>query len=130
MHAGGQYNKYALDKTKKLAEFLMEKGVNIVAGTHEHVVHGGNVEQITNNRIATYSLGNFTGLAGVHLAPVDKFAQYSIAWHVYISKTEKSIKIVKTTYIILKTIADHQKEYGIKTVPLYDLYMNEKEELI
>ena len=117
MHAGGQYNPVETDETKKLSSFLIRNGIDIVAGSHEHVVHGGNFENISNNKIETYSLGNFCGVAGVCDEPFDKMAEYSIALNCYISVADK--KIQKATYSILKTVPDGNK--GIKTVPVYEL---------
>lgn len=117
MHMGGQYNNEATIETKKLSSFLIKKGVNIVAGSHEHVVHGGRFDAINENKIETYSLGNFCGTAGVYEAPFDKKSEYSIALHIYLSKKN----INKVTYSILKTVRDNNIEKGIKTIPVYDL---------
>ena len=40
MHAGGQYNPEATADTKALATWLLDNGIDVVVGTHEHVVHG------------------------------------------------------------------------------------------
>lgn len=117
MHAGGQYNPEATDETKKLSSFLIRNGIDIVAGSHEHVVHGGNFENMSNKKIETYSLGNFCGVAGVYDEPLDKMAEYSIALNCYLSVADKKIR--KATYSILKTVPDGDK--GIKTVPAYEL---------
>lgn len=79
MHAGGQYNNEATQDTKKLANYLMKQGVDIVVGSHEQVVHGGDFSNISGGKLATYSLGNFDGIAGVYDEPFDKMAEYSIA---------------------------------------------------
>ncbi len=120
MHAGGQYNPEATTETKKLVGFLINNGVNIVVGSHEHVVHGGMFKHVDDNKVATYSLGNFDGIIGVYEAPFDKMAEYSIAWHVYVNKTTK--KIAKTSFSVLKTVQEDKTSYKIKTVPAHDLY--------
>lgn len=124
MHAGGQYNPEATEDTKKLSHFLIKNGIDIVAGSHEHVVHGGRFDNAGRNKIETWSLGNFCGTAGVCDEPFDKMSEYSIALNVYIAKESKLIE--KVTFSILKTIKD-EKSYGIKTVPIFDLVMNEKD---
>lgn len=127
MHAGGQYNSEATDSTKRLVEFLLNKGVNIVVGSHEHVVHGGSFSRINDNKLATYSLGNFDGIAGVYDKPFDKMAEYSIAWNVYIHKQDGLVKFEKTTFSVLKTIPILDKPGAVKTVPVYNLILNEKD---
>ena len=131
MHAGGQYNPEATEDTKNLAEYLIRNGVNVVVGTHEHVVHGGDFSQFEIGALATYSLGNFDGIAGVYAEPFDKMAEYSIAWHIYVDRIEK--RITKTSFSVLKTVRDGEESMKIKTVPVFDLYQsldgNEKEKL-
>ena len=123
-HMGGQYNREATNNTKKLCNFLVRNGVNIVAGNHEHTVHGGEFDKISQNKLITYSLGNFDGIAGVYDEPFDKMSEYSIAWNVYISKQKGNVEL-KTTFSVLKTIEIGEKK--IQTVPLYDLINNESD---
>lgn len=119
MHSGGQYNSEPTKYTKKLTEYLLLNGVDIIAGSHEHVVHGGDFSNITNGKIATYSLGNFDGVAGVYDRPFDKMAEYSVAWNIYFNDEKR---ISKTTFSILKTIEINNQK--IQTLPLYNLIMN------
>lgn len=123
-HMGGQYNKEATKSTKKLCDFLVKNGVNIVVGNHEHTVHGGKFDKIKENKLITYSLGNFDGIAGVYDEPFDKMSEYSILWNVYVSKENENIKL-KTTFSVLKTIEINNKK--IQTVPLYTLINTEKD---
>lgn len=117
MHAGGQYNSSATEYTVKLADYLIQNGVDIVAGSHEHVVHGGDFSKISSGKLVTYSLGNFDGIAGVYDKPFDKMAEYSIAWNIYFDELKKTI--IKTTFSVLKTIECENKK--VQTIPLYDL---------
>ena len=135
MHTGGQYNPTATDDTKKLVQFLLARGVNIIAGTHEHVVHGGEFASLKKGQLATYSLGNFDGVAGVYDKPFDKMAEYSIAWHVYVNKEGGSARLTRTSFTVLKSVKDPGKEGGIILVPVFDLIRQcsnskEKEKLI
>lgn len=120
MHIGGQYNAEANAYTKHTTDWLLKQGVNIVVGSHEHVVHGGVFDRIDKNRIATYSLGNFDGISGVYDEPMDKMSEYSVAWNVFVEKNAGGAKIVKSTFSVLKTIETQNKR--IKVVPCYDLY--------
>lgn len=119
MHAGGQYNDKPTKYTKELTEWLLCQGVDIVAGSHEHVVHGGIFERLEQGKLATYSLGNFDGIAGVYANPMDKMAEYSIAWHVYV---DENGKMQRTTFTILKTILSGERR--IQVVPCVDLLKN------
>lgn len=124
MHTGGQYNDTATKRTKKLVKFLLKNGINIIAGNHEHVVHGGEFDKISQKQIATYSLGNFDGIAGVYDKPFDKMSEYSIAWNVYIDNKKN---ISDTSFTVLKTISTING--GIQTVSVYDLINIEKDEI-
>ena len=121
MHTGGQYNNVASNDTKRLTEFLMSHGINIVVGTYEHVVHGGTFEHQSSNRIGTYSLGNFDGTAGVYDKPFDKMSEYSIAFHVYVSKRNEETIFDKITFSVLKTVKSLKNEGGVTVYPIYDL---------
>jgi len=119
MHAGGQYSNEALKGTKKLCAFLLQHGVNIVAGTHEHVVHGGDFSGFEEQKIGTYSLGNFCGIAGVYDVPHDKMAEYSVAWHVYIDRKHR--KMTRTGFSVLKCIQPDPCSFKIQVFPVYHL---------
>ncbi len=117
MHAGGQYSGEPTKYVKKLVEFLHDNGVNIIVGSHEHVVHGGDFSDVNDNFVATYSLGNFDGIAGVYSPPFDKMSEYSIAWNIYLDENEK--KIEKMTFSVLKTVEILKQQ--VQTIPAYDI---------
>lgn len=56
MHWGVEYTHYPTDSQRELAKFLADKGVDIVIGTHPHVIQP--VEFI-GDTLVFYSLGNF-----------------------------------------------------------------------
>lgn len=127
MHAGGQYNPEATGDTKELAAWLLENGVDIVAGAHEHVVHGGDFFR-RDRRVATYCLGNFDGTAGVFDGPFDKMAEYSIAWNLYLDPSQTGPGVIsKMSFSVLKSVPLKGSEGGIQVVPAYDLYAEEKD---
>ena len=121
-HMGGQYNNKETENTKRLCRYLIKNGVDIIVGNHEHTVHGGVFDKINENKLISYSLGNFDGIAGVYDKPYDKMAEYSIMWNIYINKENNNIKL-KTTFFVLKTIETKNKK--IQTVPVYDLIQAE-----
>ena len=120
---GGQYNPKATARTLQIADFLRKKGVNIIVGSHEHVVHGTSNSYFSENCVETYSLGNFFDTTGVTSPPFDKMSEYSVAWHVYVDKANK--KIAKTSYTICKSVLQKGEKQKIEVVPVYDLMQSE-----
>ncbi len=58
MHWGEEYNLDEIDEQREIANYLSSLGVNIIIGTHPHVVEP--VEYINNgDTLVIYSLGNF-----------------------------------------------------------------------
>lgn len=75
-HMGGQYNTNAKKETKEIVDRIINFGVNAVIGNHEHSINESNLSGLKNNIIKIYSLGNFSGLAGVLKPPYDKMEEY------------------------------------------------------
>ncbi len=115
-HVGGQYNITPTNYTVQLVDKLLQYGVNIVVGCHEHVVHGGILNRTMENIVATYSLGNFVGSNGTYSPPYDKLSEYSVAWNVYINEDKV---IAKTSFYLLKSIVTANGK--LKIVPCVDL---------
>ncbi len=62
LHWGIQYQNKASKRQKKLAKFLHKNGVNLVIGSHPHVIQPVEVKKDSLKRIhslTVYSLGNF-----------------------------------------------------------------------
>ena len=65
MHWGNEYQLYASDSQKELADLLFENGVNIIIGNHSHVIQPMEKKTITTKDGITqdcfviYALGNF-----------------------------------------------------------------------
>lgn len=128
MHAGGQYNDAATDSTCSLVEWLFGHGVDVVAGTHEHVVHGG-VFSREDRKAAAYSLGNFCSADGVLEAPFDKMCEYSVAWNLYLDpKGSGASAISSMTFSVLKSVPLDGVENGVRVVPAADLFTQESDQ--
>lgn len=56
MHWGDEYKSYPNDEQKRIASYLASLGVNIIIGTHPHVIEP--IEWI-GDTLVIYSLGNF-----------------------------------------------------------------------
>lgn len=120
LHAGGQFNTQPLNKTKKIIKQLVHLGVDSVICNHEHVIHS--YKKIESNKVAAFSLGNFSSTIGVQIPPYDKMADYSILFNLYLLKDNLGVKLERYSFSIARSIpiADGQ----IKTVLLYDLINN------
>ena len=124
LHVGGQYNEEPNCLTKRTINWLRRKKCNIIVGNHEHVVHGC-VHDLAYNQIATYAIGNFLGSAGTLHEPFDRYAEYSIALHVYIDPQEKELK--RCTFSVLVSRCN---ESGIFEVwPVKDLILKSTPEV-
>lgn len=119
MHEGGQYNKEPIKRTKKTVKFLMKNGVDLIIGNHEHVIQPMKYEE---DKLISYSLGNFISTTGVIKEPFDKMAEYSLLVNIYISKNNEKIHYDKCTFTIVKSVKDKIKDgISVKTKLLYDL---------
>lgn len=128
MHAGGQYADEAADRTKRLSDLLLDYGIDVVVGNHEHVVHGG-VFNRCDGKKAAYCLGDFCGITGLYEAPFDKLVGYSIAWNLYINPEKSgSFAIEEMGFSIFKSVPLPGSDYGIQVVPLAELYASEIDE--
>lgn len=103
LHIGGQYNELPTLYTKKMTDWFMKKGCDIVVGNHEHVVHG--IKKYRESIVA-YSLGNCVGSAGVIGEPFGKDSEYSIAFHVYVDEVKS--ELVRYSFSVLKTILNQE----------------------
>lgn len=108
LHIGGQYNQKPNAFTKRMTQWLEEKGVEFVIANHEHVIHGSKRRE---NGLTTYALGNYLGSAGVLKEPMDRRSQYSIAAHAYVEVGSK--KIERITYSVLKTVYTEKGKFQV-----------------
>lgn len=67
IHWGIERDQYPMKEQKQLAHLLIDNGVDLILGTHPHVLQG--IEQYNGKNIV-YSLGNFC--YGGHSGPADK----------------------------------------------------------
>ena len=125
MHMGGQYNREPNELTLKVTNKVLKYGADVVIGHHEYVIHKCDVSDKT--KIKTYSLGNFSGLAGALKEPYDRLAEYSIIFNLYLGKENNMVSVKKCTFSITKSVANGQGK--TKTVLLYDLINNCVDEL-
>lgn len=121
LHVGGQYNTEPSSYTKRVTNWFLKKGCDIVIDNHEHVVHGS---MISGRKIAAFALGNCLGAAGLEHGPYDRRAEYSIALHAYIDETTK--RVHRVSFSIYKAILDENHRYEVW--PVYDLLRQLRDE--
>lgn len=121
-HMGGQYNREPDENVLYYSTLLLNNGVDIISGSHEHVVHGGCFNH--EKGVIAYSLGNFLTVDGVYSGPYDCKTNYSIVWHVYIDEK----KVRKTSFTVVKCIASPNVVGGIKIFSANDLLQITSEE--
>lgn len=68
IHSGGQFNDGPERWTRTLMQWLVDNGVNVVIGTHPHVIHP--IEKYKGGYIA-YSLGDFTSTPYCEGTPIE-----------------------------------------------------------
>lgn len=114
MHWGNEYTHVPTSYQKDAAQFLSEQGVDIIIGTHPHVIQP--IEYI-NNTLVIYSLGNFISSQNEENTRVGMMVSLDINKHVEDNKTTIKINNVKAdlawTY--------HQRYRKFKVIPFYEL---------
>ena len=60
LHWGAEYNDTIFDSQKDIAALMIKEGVDVILGTHSHMLHEVTLDQEENTLIA-YSLGDFFG---------------------------------------------------------------------
>ena len=60
VHWGAEYNDTVFEAQEDIAELMIDEGVDIILGTHSHMVHRIDFNQ-KNSTLVAYSLGDFFG---------------------------------------------------------------------
>ncbi len=60
LHWGAEHNDTIFESQEDIAELMIAEGVDIILGTHSHMVHQIDFDE-TNNTLIAYSLGDFYG---------------------------------------------------------------------
>ena len=115
MHWGNEYTHTPTWYQKDAAQFLANQGVDIIIGTHPHVIQP--VEFI-DNTLVIYSLGNFISAQTDENTRVGMMVSLDINKHVENNETTITIDNVKTDL----TWTYHNSVYrDFKVIPFYEL---------
>lgn len=123
LHSGGQFNSEIGDYTNYIVDLISSLGVDAIIGNHTHTVLP--IKAINGCHVA-YSLGNFAFSPQEQPYIDGVYADYSIALDLLIDKERKSISQIN--YRVLKNIKPNE---GLtEVVPVYDLYIEERNEKV
>ena len=60
LHWGMEHNDQVFETQEDIAELMLEEGVDVILGTHSHMIHRIDFDEVENTLVA-YSLGDFFG---------------------------------------------------------------------
>ena len=103
LHWGSEYNEEISDSQKNIASLFLSEGVDVIIGSHPHLVHQIDYDE-ANGTIVAYSLGDFFGdgeRGGTN---------YSIILDLEITKDYETgtTKVTGYNYIPIYTLAENQ----------------------
>lgn len=114
MHWGNEYTHIPTWYQKDSAQFLSDQGVDIIIGTHPHVIQP--IEYI-NNTLVIYSLGNFISAQEEENTRVGMMVSLDINKHIENNQTTIKIDNVKAELIWTY----HQRYRNFKVIPFTEL---------
>ncbi len=117
VHWGNEYELKRNDIQKKWANFLIKNGVDLIVGSHPHVVQNFEIEQFNGKNIPIfYSLGNFTSNQR------EKNKNGGILARVEIDTRHKTVKNVSyLPFYLLRGVLDKKFQYYLLPTDEYIL---------
>ena len=110
MHWGTEYTHTPISSQKQIAEYLSSLGVDVIIGTHPHVVEP---IEFVNNTLVIYSLGNFISAQEGTLKRVGLITAFDVEKN--IKSGEKTIEIKNVKADLLWT--HHENYKNFKVIP-------------
>lgn len=103
LHWGSEYNDTISDSQKSIASLMKKNGVDVIIGTHSHMVHQIDYDDTTGSLVA-YSLGDFFGDA------VQGGTSYSIILDLEITKDYDTgvTRVTDYSYIPIYTLTESE----------------------
>ncbi|WHY80022.1 CapA family protein [Neobacillus sp. WH10] len=116
IHWGNEYQRIPTNDQKDLAEFLANEGVDIIFGSHPHVLQPMEWIQTTDGRksFVIYSLGNFISGQNGDYKDIGGLATIEVTKHV----SEKGNKIEVSNPVFYPTFVTSQRYHNFRVVPL------------
>ncbi len=103
LHWGSEYNDSISSSQKKIVTLMQQQGVDVIIGTHPHMVHPIDYDAATGNLVA-YSLGDFLGDA------TRAGTNYSIILDLEITKdyASETTRVTGYSYIPVYTVTEEE----------------------
>ncbi|WP_342431516.1 CapA family protein [Neobacillus sp. FSL H8-0543] len=116
IHWGNEYQLYPTDEQKDLANFLANEGVDIIFGSHPHVLQPMDWIETEDGRktFVIYSLGNFISGQSLDYKDIGGMATVEITKHV--SEQETTIELSNPAFF--PTYVTNQRYKNYRVVPL------------
>ncbi|EKN65494.1 hypothetical protein BABA_20186 [Neobacillus bataviensis LMG 21833] len=116
IHWGNEYQRIPTDDQKDLANFLANEGVDIIFGSHPHVLQPMEWIQTTEGRksFVIYSLGNFISAQYDNYKDIGGLATIDITKHV----SEKGRTIELSNPMFSPTFVTSHRYHQFRVVPL------------
>jgi poly-gamma-glutamate capsule biosynthesis protein CapA/YwtB (metallophosphatase superfamily) len=116
IHWGNEYQLFPTDEQKDLANFLANEGVDIIFGSHPHVLQPMDWIETVDGRktFVIYSLGNFISGQSLDYKDIGGMATVEITKHV----SEKETTIELSNPVFFPTYVTNQKYKNYRIVPL------------
>ncbi len=125
LHSGGQFNIDPGSFSKYFMNHLFESGIDLVVGTHPHVVQ--KAFQYDDKRVGFFSIGSFSlSPSSVYLVS-ESLPEYSLMLNIYLDTSSKGVD--KITFSILKAIENDAGQLIVyPTDILYNSFSDKREQ--
>ncbi|MDN3015933.1 CapA family protein [Paenibacillus sp. BSR1-1] len=116
IHWGNEYQRIPTKEQKDLAQFLANEGVDIIFGTHPHVLQPMDWIETSDGRktFIVYSLGNFISAQHGDYKDIGGLATIDIFKHI----SDKGNSIELSNPVFYPTYVTSQKNHHFRVVPL------------
>lgn len=120
VHWGSEYGRTISEPQQEAADLLMKSGVNVIVGSHSHLVGEMGFQKVTvadgttNNCFVAYSLGDF------YTDPTDTAAQASVILNLTFDKqSDGNVKIDASYVPIYQNITESNGKRSFAVVDVY-----------
>lgn len=118
MHWGDEYHNEPNEEQRTLAQYLHSKGVEVIIGTHPHVIQPVEfIESSDQTTLVYYSLGNFISAQDSNVTMVGGMANFRLNYDFNTQKASFSeIQIIPT----ITWISPDLRQYRTTTIHEYN----------
>ena len=122
LHFGEEYQRYPSKTQVEIVDFLQQKGVDIVLGSHPHVVQPGAFSS-DKSKLAVYSLGNLISCQR------SNFTDVGVLVDIRVVKEQNKVRVAEVdyvpTYVSAKWVKN-QPTYKIRIAKNIDRYLTRR----